>query len=118
VTEDLSNLFPVRACEFEESADGLIVALYRKAQHNFLEKILFKSMLDKPQKIDLDEIGSFIWKLCDGNKSMQQIVEQAKIKFSERIEPAVQRVKLFVDKMHSMKLINLYKKQLSGTVSQ
>ncbi|MFH1198463.1 MAG: PqqD family protein [bacterium] len=118
MTDDFTNLYPVHACEFEEIASGLIVVHFRKTNHSLFDRIFFRSQLNKPHKIDLDEIGSFIWKLCDGKNPIGEIIINAKLQFGEKIEPAEQRVLLFINKMYSTKFIHLYKKQISSTDSQ
>lgn len=103
------NLYPMRLCEFEEDK-GLIVVNYYEQNPSFIEKIFFKKYLKIPFKIDLDEIGSFIYPLCDGKRTIAEIIEESKLKFGEKIEPAEDRVIKFMKQLHSKKLIQLFKK--------
>ncbi len=107
---DFKSLYPFRNCEFEEK-DNLVTVLYKNKRPSFVEKIFFKKQLNKPYKIDLDEIGTFIWHLCDGAKNISEITETAKNHFQEKIEPAEQRVELFINQMNKNRLIRLYEKK-------
>ncbi len=62
-------------------------------------------------KIDLDEIGSFCWKLIDGERNVGEITEIAKENFKEKIEPAEERVSLFFKQLHKGGLVTLYGKE-------
>lgn len=107
---EFKELFPVRICEFEIN-NNLVTVLFKKQKPTFIEKIFFNKQLEKPYKIDLDEIGSFIWHLCDGKKNIAEITNSAREKFIEKIEPAEERVKLFINQMNKNHLIKLYEKK-------
>ncbi|HPN38423.1 MAG TPA: PqqD family protein [Melioribacteraceae bacterium] len=107
--EELLSLYPVRLCEYELSND-IVVIHYIDKNPSFIEKIFFRKNLNKPFKIDLDEIGSFIYPLCDGTKSINEIINLGKEKFAEKIEPAENRVTQFMKQLHSKKLVELYRK--------
>ena len=106
---DFKNVIPVKQCEFTNN-NGLVTVLYKKEKPGFIEKLFLKKRLSKPYKIDLDEIGSFIWLLCDGTKNIKEITEEASGHFGEKIEPVVERVELFIKQMHKNKLVSLYEK--------
>lgn len=107
--ENFENIYPFRNCEFELNND-IITVFYKKEKLTFIERTFFKKQSSKPHKIDLDEIGSFIWLLSDGKKNIGEITEIAKGHFLEKIEPAKERVELFFKQMHKNKLISLYEK--------
>ena len=107
--EKFLELVPKRICKHEEN-NGLITVLFIKTP-TFIEKMFFKKLIDKPYKIDLDEIGSFIWNEIDGQKNVAEIVDLAKEHFGEKIEPAESRTVQFMRQMHSTKLIMLYQKE-------
>lgn len=108
--EGIMKAYPVRACEYKKEND-LVVVFVKKQNPNFLDKKIFKKYFKKPHKIDLDEIGSFVWELCDGNLSVEEIAAKAREKFSNKVEPAEKRVELFVRQMTKTKLINLFTKE-------
>ena len=97
-------------CESEEN-EGLVTILFQRSADNFIDKFFFKYISAKPSKIDLDEIGSFIWKNIDNSLTVRDLITKAQNRFNEKIEPAQQRIILFLTKMAETKLIELYKKR-------
>ncbi len=108
--KNFENVFPFRNCE-HEMHDIIITVNYKKEKLTFIEKLFFKKQSAKPHKIDLDEIGSFIWLLCDGKKNVGEITKLARDHFLDKIEPAKDRVELFINQMHKNKLVSLYEKK-------
>ncbi len=108
--ENIESLYPKREFDYKKNDEGLVTILYFERNPGIIEKIFFKKQLKKPRKIDLDKIGSFIWLLCDGSKSVQEITNLAKEKFNEEIEPAKERTELFIEQLFRNKLIQLFRK--------
>jgi len=106
---NFKELFPKRLTEFEKD-NGLITVLFKKEKPSIIEKLFFKSLLDKPYKIDLDEIGTYVWEQCNGDKSISQISELAKQHFGEKIEPCNERIELFIKQLNKNKLVGLFEK--------
>ncbi len=107
---ELKNIYPIRDCEFEEK-DNLVVVKYFNKKPSFIEKIFFKKQLKKPFKIDLDEIGSFIWHKCNGENTVEDLVSLAKEEFKEKVNPAEDRVETFIKQMSKNKLVKLFEKK-------
>ncbi len=103
------ELYPFKKFE-HEIVNDFVVILFKEMNPTFIEKIFFKKMINKPYKIDLDEVGSFIWLLCDGKYDVSQIIELSKAQFGEKIEPCEQRVLAFIEQLRTKKLIELYQK--------
>ncbi len=106
--KSIMEAYPVQRCEYEEK-DGNITVLVKKP-FNFIEKLFFKKMLDKPFRIDLDKIGSFVWKQCTGTYSVEEITALCRKEFGEEVEPAEERVKLFIEQMNKNRMIQLFVK--------
>ena len=107
---DISKFFPVQSCKFEMK-DGLVTLFTKNSKPSFIDKLLFKKQLAKDIKIDLDEIGAFIWHLCDGKINVSEITEKVKEHFGDKAEPAKNRVELFVNQMSHYKFVTLYQKK-------
>ncbi len=107
--ENIAELYPKRKFDFEKDG-SLITVLYYEQNPTLIEKIFFKKQLKKPRKIDLDEIGSFVWELCDGSRNVEEITRVAEEHFKEKINPAKERTELFIEQLYRAKLIELYKK--------
>ena len=75
------NMVPVRNTEVQESsiADGLIQLAYPLAIKPWFGRMAEKvGLWDKRpmiKEIELDEMGTFVWKLIDGEHSVRQIAE-------------------------------------------
>ena len=110
--EEYLKLIPKRVCE-DETNDGIVTVLYIK-KPTFIEKMFFRSLLNKPHKIDLDEIGSFIWGEINASNNVEEIVKLASEHLGEKIEPAENRVVQFMKQMHGTKLIMMFEKQGNG----
>ncbi len=108
--KSLEKVYPFRTCEHEVNND-LVTILYKKEKLTFIEKTFFKKDSRKPHKIDLDEIGSYIWHLCDGEKNVGEITDLTREYFGNKIEPAKERVELFINQMNKNKLIRLFEKK-------
>ncbi len=108
--ENIDALYPVRVCEYEIE-DGLTVVHYVDPNPPKIIKWFFKKLAQKPQKIDLDEIGSYVWENCDGNNSVAEISNKLREKFGEKVEPAEERVTQFIHQMNGTQLIKLYEKK-------
>ena len=102
--EEYIKLVPKRICE-DETNDGITTVLYIK-KPTFIEKIFFRKLLNKPYKIDLDDVGSFIWGEINASKNIEEITKLANEHFGEKI---IQ----FMKQMHSTKLIMLFEKQVT-----
>ena len=64
-----------------------------KLRNSLLDKVVRK-LFFTPDKfvIDLDEIGSFIWKQIDGERSIYEISQLVKEEFGEDAEPLYERL--------------------------
>ncbi len=107
--EDIGYLVPKQDCEFEEK-DGLVTVLYVEKNPTFIERTFFKRFVKKPHRVELDEIGSVIWKLIDGKMTVDELTKKAEEYFGDKIAPADERVKLFINQMFYTKLIKLFRK--------
>ncbi len=107
--EDIGEVIPKQSCNFEEK-EGLITVLYVEENPSFIDRTFFKKFVKKPHRVDLDEIGSFIWKNIDGHLTVDEITALAEEHFGEKIAPAKERVQLFINQMFRTKLIKLFRK--------
>jgi hypothetical protein len=108
--KNFKTIYPFQACESEEN-NGLITVLFKNPKPSFVEKIFFKKLIQKPYKIDLDKVGTYIWKLCDGKHNVEAIIQKARQEFGSEIEPVEERVEKFVKQLSGTKLINLFEKK-------
>ena len=108
--DNLLLLYPLRECSFEEN-EGKITVNFLNPDPSFMDKYIFKKLSRKPAKIDLDDIGSFLWPYFDGKHTVKEIIEIGANKFDDKIFPAEERILKFVMQMAETRLIKLYQKQ-------
>jgi len=60
---------------------------------------------DPHYRIRLDEVGTFVWKACDGRTSLGEIVQAMRSAFGDRVEPADERLARFVRRMLKGRMI-------------
>jgi hypothetical protein len=53
----------------------------------------------------LDDIGSSVWKLIDGQKTVELISKEIQAKFGVKIEPVFERLGEFIRQLHQKKFI-------------
>jgi len=108
--ESLDNVYPIKTCRHEVK-DGIVTLYFKDPKPSIILRLFFKKLAEKELKFDLDDIGAFIWNLCDGNHKVKDIVEKTRIEFGEKVEPAENRVDLFIRQLRKGKFINLYTKK-------
>ena len=92
---NLLELIPERVIEYEVHESNLVTLLTPRFRSGIMKKVL-QPRLKKPfLKVDLDEIGSEVWLLCDGRRNVQEIADRLKEKFREKVEPCHERLGLF-----------------------
>lgn len=58
-------------------------------------------------KIDLDPIGSLVWEMSDGNRTLYEIGLQIRERFGDEVEPVFDRLAFFVRQMERGKIIHI-----------
>ncbi len=77
--------------KFEENSDGAItIFVENKGFFNRMAQRFFAK--PKVSQIHLEEFGSYIWKLLDGNLSVLQISEKVHERFQEKADPLLPRL--------------------------
>lgn len=99
---------PVRKADIDWSLDeNGIVTLHlenKGAMNRIAQKLLKKP---KVSHIHLDEIGSFVWPLLDGEKDILALGEPVKEHFGEKAEPLYERLAKYFQILESYNFIEL-----------
>lgn len=103
---EIDALIPVRQCEHKIN-DGVVVLIFDKLKKTILDKF-FKNKNRRIAKIDLDEIGSFVWLQCDGKRNVSEIIKLTKEEFGEKEEKIEERAKLFINQLAQKRFIRFY----------
>ena len=101
------TVYPVRNPVKWAHENGKVVLSYKKDFGKF-EKALHKR-LGGPDVIrrPLDEKGSRIWELCDGQHTLKDICDDMDAKYKEDIEPVLDRVWKYLELLIKLNLIHL-----------
>ena len=98
---------PTRNADHEEDDEGRCILLRPKRLRGVLAGLLKPKLPKKYSRIRLDEIGTTVWKLVDGELTVGQIADLAHGQLCDRVEPRYERVSQFVHSLHGNGLITL-----------
>ncbi len=105
--ENLLDMYPLSRHRASCDESGLIKIEVPKFSNAFGKAFCSLLKLRKMYVVKLDEIGSFIYRLCDGKMSVRQIIVESEKHFGERIEPCVARVSEFISSLEKNGLIRI-----------
>ena len=92
IKENYLEKIPKRPDKIDWSVEDDVVTLHleNKGVFNRLAQILLKK--PKVSHIHLDEIGSFVWPLLDGDKNILELGELVEKHFGEKAHPLYERL--------------------------
>ena len=106
LSQEFLALEPKRLLKWEMDSDGRAVLLRPKFGSGLLGRILLSWFGSSHYRIRLDEVGTAIWVCLDGETPLVTVLSELK-KFGSRVEPAEERLRMFVDDMIRKKLIEV-----------
>ncbi|MFQ5512536.1 MAG: PqqD family protein [Candidatus Krumholzibacteriia bacterium] len=109
MAKDVRNfyeLIPRQKWRFEERGDGTVDVLMPRYGGGPVGGVLKRFLNPKPVRVQLDEVGACVWRLCDGRRSVHEIGESLHEHFGERIEPVYDRLGVFLEHMRKNGLID------------
>lgn len=59
----------------------------------------------RPIRVRLDDLGSAVWKACDGSSDVAAIAERLRERFGDAIEPAYERLASFLRQLERNRFI-------------
>ena len=85
-----------RAClEHEVDEEGLVKLLVPRFRSSWMQWL--QQRLKKPHiKVKLDKIGSAVWLLIDGSRSVWQIGSELERQLGEEVQPVGERLGMFL----------------------
>ena len=103
---NLLELVPHRKADFEVADKGNVVVIVPKFQRKPFNRLLL--YMKRPNiRVNLDDIGSFIWLRCDGRTNVAEICDGLEKAFGNRVEPVRDRVDLFFRELRRISLIRM-----------
>jgi hypothetical protein len=100
-TEDLAPLVPVRTIDSELDELGKVTINEPRQDPGWLGKLLSKGLEPGTNHIALDDVGSLVWSMCDGEHSVRQIASAMAERFGEDFDPESKRLAVFLLTMKS-----------------
>lgn len=70
------------------------------------------------RKVELDEVGGFVWELCDGKNTIDAIVQKTSKQYKMNRREAEVSVTMFLQMLHERNFIGLYKKATKAEAKQ
>ena len=101
---DFARVQPRRLLDWREE-DGRCVLLRPRLGTTRVARWVTRLAGDPHYRIKLDDVGTLVWKACDGRTSLADIVGQMRERFGEQVEPADQRLSQFMRKMLKGRMI-------------
>ncbi len=101
---EFARVQPRRLLEWREQ-DGRCVLLRPRLGSSRVGRWMAGLWDDPYYQIRLDEVGTLVWKACDGRTSLADIVGRMRDRFGDRVEPADQRLAEFMRKMLKGRMI-------------
>ena len=94
-----------RCLEWKETDDGKTVVFRPRFGQGKVGRWLETTLGLSPYRIRLDEIGTLVWKNCDGKIAAQEIANQLREQFGDKVEPAEDRLQQFITQMIRARMI-------------
>jgi hypothetical protein len=104
---NLLDLKPFRNLKWETGEKDSVILLVPKFHNRYLVKYILPQLRKPFFHIKLDEHGSFIWNLCNGNKTVGEISDKIKEKFGDNFDPTYERIGKFVNQLVRDKFLAL-----------
>ena len=104
---NLLTLVPIRQLEWQENSEGNVELLKPKFSVERVQKMFSKMMKQDHFKVKLDKVGSAVWKLIDGKKTVKEIGVELQNQFGADIEPVYDRLGQFIGQLHRSKFISI-----------
>ena len=77
---------------------GRVTVLKPRFERGWTRKLLGRWSLP-PYRVHLDDVGSFIWRHCDGEHTVEQIGAELEASFGERVQPVEERLTRFIHQL-------------------
>ena len=106
--ENFLDKIPVisEGLNFKTDENGIVtLEQVNKGMTNRIFQILFRK--PKISYIHLDELGSFVWSLIDGEKKIMDFGESVKEKFGDNAEPLYERLSQYFQILKTYGFIEL-----------
>lgn len=102
------DMHPFRNYEYVFREEGLVDVLVPRFTSKFAKKYILPRMKNPYIHANLDDLGSFLWLNIDGKTNVARLIQLMSDKFGERVQPATERVLVFLTQLYKAGFINFY----------
>jgi len=102
---NLLDLTPVRLAPWEEKEGRAVVERLLPPARGLGGWLIRLSFLTGVKKLRLDDLGTAVWRRCDGAHTVRDIVAGLREEFGDDCEPAEGRLQTFFMLLHREKLV-------------
>jgi len=99
------ELTPIQNKEYNLNEDGNVDILIPRFKSKFARKYLVPKNKEPYFRANLDEFGSATWILINGERKVQEIGEELRKRFGEKIEPVFDRLTEFLTNLYNNNFI-------------
>jgi hypothetical protein len=103
---NLLDVVPERIRAFRDEDNGAVTVLIPRFGDGRAGKVLAMFFRNSPISLRLDEVGTTVWHLCDGRRSVYEIGDCLKAKFGDRIDPVYERLGVYLHRMRRAGIID------------
>ncbi|MCS6777851.1 MAG: PqqD family protein [Chloroherpetonaceae bacterium] len=98
--------------KWEKRPSGdVLLTVPQNERAGFVTRTLARWMNVPPERyVELDEVGGFVWELCDGNHTIDAIVQKTSRQFKMNRREAEVSVTMFLQMLHERNFIGFYRK--------
>lgn len=110
------DLIPVRAeglAWIRDDEDIVVLEVENTGIFNRIAQKLFKR--PKVTKVHMEQFGSFLWPLINGERTVKELADLLKERFGEEAEPLYPRVAKYMQIMESYHFISLSEGQVTAS---
>ncbi|ROL58718.1 PqqD family protein [Bacteroidetes/Chlorobi group bacterium MS-B_bin-24] len=102
------EMHPFRLYEHILLEENLVDVLVPRFTSKLAKKLILPKLPNPYIRANLDELGSFLWLNIDGETKVSELINKMKEKFAEKVEPATERVLLFLTQLYKAGFIDFY----------
>ncbi len=106
--ENFLEVVPIRNPEinFTQDDNGIVTL---EIENKGLMNRIFQKLLKKPKitYIHMEELGSYVWQIIDGESDITALGKKIEEKFHEKAEPIYERLSQYIKILESYNFISL-----------
>lgn len=102
---NLMDFIPIHKVEWKTEQNDRIILFSPKSKYRWIRSLMKRFNIDPYYKIHLDEYGSYIWVLIDGNQTVYQLCNHLKDKYGSQVEPVYERGSMLIKTMATNEFI-------------